>query len=278
MGRAVIAQIVSGLGNQLLEFGTAYAVAKRLSVPLDLDLTWHAKKERAGQTGRAQELTALVPESFYRRTRYYAPINKRLDRLRKALTGRETRFGLPIWDANPAELEEADAIAAPVYARRVCTDTRIMAPCLPELLPAIRERLFAARTAPRENRAFVHVRLGDYRTPEVAKGFVSLGPDWYGRAMRAYEEIAGPTRWVLCSDEPQDALDMLPDGFDVTVSQATDTLGDLAVMAASRGGVTANSTFSLWGGLLSEGGPVVAPEVWRIKTRSPILPPDWVLI
>ncbi|MDT0681292.1 alpha-1,2-fucosyltransferase [Roseicyclus sp. F158] len=274
----IVAQISFGLGNQLLQFGAAYAIARRLGVPLDLDLSWFGATHGDKTTARAEELTALVPDHLYRNLCRQGRWTTVTDGLRKGLTGRETRFGLPVWDAYWSRTEDAATLAAPLYIKDISFDTRLMAPALPDILPAVRARLAARYRAPEGRYAFLHVRRGDYLSKKFARKFRLLGPDWYGAAMSAYEEANGKARWILCSDDPPAALETMPEGFSIETSPATSTLEDLALMAGASGGVTANSTFSLWGGLLS-GGAVVAPGEWRVDGRaSPVLPEHWTLL
>ena len=110
---------------------------------------------------------------------------------------------------------------------------------------------------------------------------VDLKVDYYETAMRLYEARNGKTRWILLSDEPENALSRMPSNFSVELGGGSSEFDDLFLMAKSRGGVIANSTFSLWGGLLAahKGGDVVAPSVWRQDGRpSPVLPSTWMIV
>lgn len=140
----------------------------------------------------------------------------------------------------------------------------------------------ASVTTPTEEYAFVHVRLGDFvSSPHVKAKMVQLSRYYYEEAMRCYESRNGKTRWILLSDEPEKAFKKMPEGFSIEFGYGQSEIDDLFLMSRSSGGVTANSTFSLWGGLLAEhnGGRVVAPTMWRQDKRgAATLPDTWIRV
>jgi hypothetical protein len=155
-----------------------------------------------------------------------------------------------------------------------------------ELLKSLRARNFENYSmykdlATREEPLVVHVRLADYRE-ENKFGIPDLG--YYHTAISNLWKTGNYRSIWLFSDEPQNALDRIPEELKVE----TRTFGDiencivktLEVMRLGKGYVIANSSFSWWGARLSINSDpvVVAPKPWFIKIREPelLIPPRWL--
>ncbi|MEY8096897.1 alpha-1,2-fucosyltransferase [Falsihalocynthiibacter sp. S25ZX9] len=189
--------------------------------------------------------------------------------------------GLPIWSNGMEYSEPFDQIDRPVCITGV-PDLSDHDGKRPEFLSKLSDGISRASdiTPPDDAYAFVHIRLGDFTSdPKVARKMVQLSIDYYTAAMQKFEEHHGQTRWVLCSDDPQAAIDRLPRNFAIEQSDSHSEFDDLHIMSQSAGGVVANSTFSLWGGLLAQNnnGTVIAPKIWRSDgPGSPKLPEAWI--
>lgn len=285
--KAVVAHISYGLGNQLLQFAAGYALSKRLGVPLDLDVSWY-HKENKNTAPRELQVTQMIPNSFYRRKFVYSKIDLFQDRVKRILTGSISRYyrtGVPIWLENEPSSEPFNSLSRPVCIAGVPTNFQYFA----EELDVLREEFIKHLSTLSDIRpaeddyAFIHVRLGDkVNSPIASVKFVSLGLPYYTSAIKAYEAKHGPTNWVLCSDDPREALPRLPKGINIEVNNKPRTeFDDFLLMANSKGGVIANSTFSLWGGLLSDvnGGSIIAPNDWWLIDRPPLnMPSNWIVI
>ncbi|MEY8099930.1 alpha-1,2-fucosyltransferase, partial [Falsihalocynthiibacter sp. S25ZX9] len=88
---------------------------------------------------------------------------------------------------------------------------------LGELRENVVERLGCLTALPQiaEDFAYVHVRLGDYvSSPEVACKMASLNSNYYADGMRTYEQKHWKAKWILCSNEPKNALELMPKNMD----------------------------------------------------------------
>lgn len=112
--------------------------------------------------------------------------------------------------------------------------------------------------------AFVHVRLGDYRTwPDPAKP-AALPMKWYESQMLRLRRQMGPVNFLVFSDEELkgDSFSGL-DWKQVHASPET----TLAMMSNCDAGVLSASSFSWWGAAFAKArdfhsGPFLAPSYW----------------
>ena len=132
----------------------------------------------------------------------------------------------------------------------------------------------------------VHVRLGDYRNaPEF--GFPSK--EYFDHAITLLRGRNQESRIWLFSDEPQNALEFLPDYFEklnariVTPPRnASHPATAMAVMSLGKAFVLTNSTFGYWAAVLSgaQSSQIVIPDPWFEKL-DPIIDfadPSWLRI
>ncbi len=125
----------------------------------------------------------------------------------------------------------------------------------------------------------VHVRLGDYRTEEkfgiVTKSYYECVEKLWGS--NSYRKI-----WLF-SDEPREAIEMIPDHLVQHVRVVSDALETpattLELMRLGKGYVIANSSLSWWGAKLSktENPIVFAPFPWFKAMPEPVdlIPANW---
>lgn len=133
--------------------------------------------------------------------------------------------------------------------------------------------------------AFLHVRLGDY---DKISGYSIDRYAFYRRALIRLHSIQPEiTTLIVFSDEEAKAIELVrrvirEANLDFEVAAAppvSHPLEDILRMSSFRFGVIANSTFSLWAGLLA--GPVksiIYPLTWFADEGlpRPEVPEDWV--
>jgi hypothetical protein len=135
--------------------------------------------------------------------------------------------------------------------------------------------------ASKEEPLVVHVRLADYRQ-EDKFGIPQLS--YYHEAVSKLWNSGNYKSIWLFSDEPENALDRIPDELQVHIRSFGDIenciVKTLEVMRLGKGFVIANSSFSWWGARLSVNldPVVVAPSPWFYKMNEPkfLIPPEWL--
>jgi hypothetical protein len=129
--------------------------------------------------------------------------------------------------------------------------------------------------------AAVHVRRGDYASNPTTTAVHGLCSPGYYRAALARLAAAEPgARVFVFSDDIPWCRATLDLPADTVFVEGNPPEWDIALMAACRHHVIANSSFGWWGAwLAAPGGLTVAPEPWfddPTLDGSGIAPPGWV--
>ena len=138
-----------------------------------------------------------------------------------------------------------------------------------------------------DERVALHIRRGDYL--KVTQFHVNLwDTGYYKEAVKQFPE--GTKFLVFCKDNQSEAQDLddqewclenLPQlGIDFEMFVHTDSeTNDLNAMAACKGIIGANSSFSWWAAFLGNATKAVFPKNWFVDgvQRTELLP-EWTLI
>lgn len=120
----------------------------------------------------------------------------------------------------------------------------------------------------------IHVRRGDY----VGNPFYVdlMKTDYYEKAMALFPNadflvFSDDIEW--CKEQP------IFQAKNIEFSEGNDEITDLNLMASCKGVITANSSYSWWGGFLSK-GPVVAPKKWYADGNNSRTecPKEWIRV
>lgn len=283
----VVVGLSGGLGNQMFQYAAGRSLAVRLGVPLVLDLSWFG-----GQQERQFSLSPFRIEAAQRfQCPWFPPKGRAMaSRLSRRLLPRI--MGVPVW-REPHFHYSADylALSGPVFLEGYWQSERYFREIRPLLLQefALREPFpTACEEVLKEISAYdaicVHVRRGDYLSnPVAAKVHGTCPVNYYSAGVRELcQGLARPHCFVF-SDDPAWVRASL--AFDcpatvVDVNGANDAHLDLALMAACRHFLIANSSLSWWGAWLGErpGKRVIAPARWfltRDKDTRDLLPDSW---
>jgi hypothetical protein len=126
----------------------------------------------------------------------------------------------------------------------------------------------------------VHIRLTDYKSE---KNFGIPTKEYYENAITQLLQTGQYSRIWLFSDEPEEAIELLPmkhlslvENISSLISLTADTL---EVMRLGKGYVIANSSFSWWGAYLSRNSdaPIIYPDPWFSGMPTPrfLTPTSW---
>ena len=126
----------------------------------------------------------------------------------------------------------------------------------------------------------VHVRLGDYKD---AKGFGTLGPSYYSKALEYQFSKTNFSHIWAFSDEPDQAKKLIPKNYIEKITWINEvdksTASTLELMRHGSAYIISNSTFSWWAANLTynENPIVVAPKPWFQSAHVPddLIPSGW---
>jgi hypothetical protein len=134
-----------------------------------------------------------------------------------------------------------------------------------------------------EHTTAIHLRFGDFLENLESIGVLSVA--YFANALETLQ-VHSHDRVLVISDDISRARELLrkidSGTFSyLTIPEASDPAESLLLMSKAQAIVTANSTFSVWSGLLSAPGTeIIVPEIFHRGSNHRIanLPPTWKVI
>ncbi|MFS0892612.1 alpha-1,2-fucosyltransferase [Microbacterium sp. 179-I 3D3 NHS] len=283
-GNDIVLTLQGGLGNQLFEWAFAHALAAEgRTVVFDRVRLRGERPYALGGLIRPDEFlarpTGLILALATRRKmltdtstlRFVPQVHSGFDRtVRERLSGRSYLQG---YFQSPRYF---DAVADDVRVRVSAHLAGMLTPSGADLAEELRRDPTSVA---------VHVRRGDYLTnPDATAKHGVLDQKYYDEALALTDEL-GHSRRIWFSDDPEwVAAHLARPGDTVCPPEATtDDGGQIALMSACAARITANSSFSWWGGWLGEPStpqhPVIAPRSWfadQHSDASDLIPEGWL--
>jgi hypothetical protein len=127
-------------------------------------------------------------------------------------------------------------------------------------------------------RLLIHLRFGDYRNEPT---FGLLTPEYFSNALRSLDVESALNVISVFSDEPQEALKLLPSHYlsRIKVEEMAEEspLVTLCRMRGYKSYIIANSTFSWWAAYTSQATSVYVPDPWFVTGENPVdlIPENW---
>jgi hypothetical protein len=297
----VTVDLMGGLGNQLFQYAAGHALARRTGATLRLDLSHYARFHKRSYLLDCYAVPAPIsqdpwplrwrglPHSLAVKT------GRRLGLSTRALQDGWNVYTQPGMPFDPAfeQLEPPVHLhgyfQSELFFMSVADEIRdlftIRVPTSPAYAAA------RAQIAAAEWPVSIHVRRGDYSSDPKLLNEVNgiFGASYYRAAISIVEHMSAkrPTYFVV-SDEIGAARELLgsAENFVYLSDQVDRPWEDLALMAACRGHIIANSTFSWWGAWLdpSPDKLVIAPRQWfalplmRKVSTADLFCPGWMTI
>lgn len=293
----VCVALAGGLGNQMFQFAAGYALARRTGGELRFDLGQYERPN--GQDTKRSVLLSCFGISV---PACAAPARSAsrsgLGRLRARLAAWVGRADTPQAYRQPGfHFDEGfRELRPPVHLSGYFQSEFYFADAASELReiftirvphgPNFARQLAEIRSA--EYPVSIHIRRGDYVSEPVTR-------DYHGVLDELYYEKALALADRLCERRPKYFVFSDEDGLKLpaVMADATQITGnvdrpweDMALMAACRGHILANSSFSWWGAWLDPKPDkwVVAPRNWfaakiqRTLSTSDLPCADWIML
>ncbi len=124
--------------------------------------------------------------------------------------------------------------------------------------------------------AFIHVRRGDYLKHTGC--YEILNMNYYEKAMERFNA----SKYLVFSDDIEWCKNNFI-GNEFSFSEGNSDIEDLELMTKCNGGICANSSFSVWGGMLSKKKMIVpnqwfGPKLFSTHDTKDLYSPDWIII
>ena len=269
----ICAYIVGGLGNQLFVLAAAWAQAERLGCPLYVDTSYYAlpganwSAQLAGIDHPGIDVTDISP---WRGT---SLVDQQPGLFGSVDTGSQvlhlfTEAGFA-YDERINSIVPGTTIAGYFQSAKyfgTIKDRLWQMLNATSLLPHERSYLDAVTG---ERRVSLHVRRGDYLSPQTSQVHGLAEPGYFARAMHLYDRLHPDSRYRMYTDSPEVAVSELGPLAAIELAPPDGELRPIAgmlAMAAGDGIIISNSTYSWWAGwMISQrdpGATVIAPRPW----------------
>jgi hypothetical protein len=277
--RRVVVRITGGLGNQMFQYAAASAYARRVGLPLRLDLVVYepAGADREFLLGRLRVPVrrANAVELLWTRRRPHFERSGLFDEFPFENHGSAWLCGF--WE------DEAH------FASVVSMVKRQFVPRDPGVTATVHELVESARKGSGPV-VGMHLRRGDRRPGGASYAPFSTLPAEYFRQAAAH--FPANANFLVFSDTPEDIAWCrehlgLPQDTNVSFSDGRDPVLDMFALAACDHVILSFGTFSWWAGYLGErpGRRVLAPNPLQARSAGfvleppPMAPrPDWEVL
>jgi len=298
--QVVSVELQGGLGNQMFEYAAGHALARRTGATLQLDLSHFARFDKRRYELDCFKVPApIAPEPSPTRWRGLAHAMAVRACKVAGLSTRALHGGWNVYIEPSFHYDTAfDALTPPVHLHGYFQSEAFFRPVADEVrqLFTIRVPTSQAHDTAREKIAAaawptsIHVRRGDYIAEKNVLAVHGICDEAYYRAALALGErlCPKPPTWFVFSDDIPRARELFGDGqnFVYLCGDPARPWEDIALMAACRGHVIANSSFSWWGAWLDPHPDkwVIAPRQWfaqahlRKVSTADIYCPGWITL
>ncbi|KIF82724.1 alpha-1,2-fucosyltransferase [Noviherbaspirillum autotrophicum] len=280
----IVVRLIGGLGNQMFQYASALALAKRTGSDLILDLSAFKHYSLRDYGLQQWKISARIASSV--ELRKFPRWGARVARYTQKL-GIKTRFyselGLGF---DPAFMK----LHAPVYLNGYFQSEKyflnIRSILLEEFQPSnplLAQNSRHASDAIESNSVAIHIRRGDYvsNTHNLSiHGVCSLG--YYERAINIIRSKIGPANFFVFSDDMEWVREniRIPDEVVFVEGNNARPEADIHLMSLCKHNICANSSFSWWGAWLNRNPEkiVIAPDPWFVSKAldsNHLIPQDW---
>lgn len=286
----VIVKITGGLGNQLFQYATGKALAKKLSCELVLDLSFYPT-----QTLRKYELDKFNIEARIATTKEITLSgggNDVVSRLMRKFGLTSVIFPRYIKERESIKyVEKIDQCKSGAFLDGYWQNPRYFSQIKSELVqdflpkaplsaPAL---AWKTRIEQSSTPVSLHVRRGDYvDNAHTNSVHGTCGLDYYRAAVnKVLETVENPTFYVFSDDIEWCKQNLGSLGQLVYIDDTQSAIDDLMLMSFCQHHIIANSTFSWWAAWLGDDGLTIAPENWFSdldRNNKSIYDSSWTLI
>lgn len=286
----IIIKMNGGLGNQLQQYAL-YEKMKSLGKDVKLDVSWFEQDDKkvlkrdreldyfpfvTYRVCTKQERNAIGERSFARK------LLEKLHLMKCNLYVEHQMYDEEIFHMDQKILEGYWACEA--YYE--------------DILPMLREKLIFPKSDNPENEKMeekicscnavsVHLRRGDYLTPENERLFGGICTDaYYEQAMAYMKEKVKDAKFFVFSDDPSYVRKNYGEEYTVVdINHGKESFYDLHLMSCCKHHICANSTFSFWGARLNPDAEKIMIRPlkqkncdWYVPDQMKKLWKNWILI
>lgn len=280
MKPVVVVKIIGGLGNQMFQYATAFAVARRMDAHLFLDISQFNTYDLHNFSMSAYRLRGQILRS--RLGLYSLYIKKGFCTRFRIINEKNLKFDSDLFNLKSSLVLNGYFQSEKYFQTfrdEIVNSFKIQDE---QLSPYSFEILKQLRSC--TDYVSLHIRRGDYLKSEnlAIHGICSL--DYYRSAIHFFCKRNKNSKFVIFSDDIQwakDNLELDETNLFIDGNGADRNYEDIVLMSNCRNNIIANSSFSWWGAWLNTSPEkiVIAPEKWFASEElfsNDIYPKDWV--
>ena len=278
----IIIEMNGGLGNQLQQYAL-YEKFKSLQKEVKLDISWYEAETPEGKKGEAlrrrleldyfpgvsyEACRAKEKQRLLGSNHFFSRVGRKLGLIEAS---RYTEYRM--YDERIFELEN-----------KVLTGYWACKAYYGDIMQMLKEKLtFPPSPNPRNeamkkrmkesNSVSIHLRRGDYLTPQNRKMFGGICTDaYYENALSYIRERVDKPHFFLFSDDPEYVKAYFGhEGYTIVdINRGRDSFYDIELMSCCKHNICANSTFSFWGARLNHNTDRIA--IRPLKQKNGV---DW---
>ncbi len=301
----IILQIAGGLGNQMQQYAL-YRKLLKCGKEVKLDLSWFGPEiQKKMLAPREFELSLFKDLPYEVCTEEEKAAFLKQNPVSKIVGKISKKLGLTA-SSNPKVFEETKMYHEEIYDLDDVYITGYFAcqkyyddvmPQLQQLfvfpshtVPELEQRnTYLAAKMEKENSVSVHIRRGDYLSPENVEILGNIASDkYYKSAMNYFLEKDPDTHFYIFTSDHEYARENYSDESRYTIidwNTGKNSLQDLMLMSHCKGNICANSTFSFWGARLNQRADSIAVRTLKMRNNQEAKPEimhdywkNWVLI
>ena len=267
--------ILGGVGNQLFQFATGYALSREKGYQLILDRNFkgYFRDEELRKLGIDFIDWEGTQPSFDKFDLKYSPYN--------VIIEKDFSYDNSIFESN-GSCYLYGYWSSPKYFNKYNSEIQELISfenIQSDLISSLSNKIVGL------NSVSLHLRRGDYNTPDGIISFGLLGIDYYERARDLILRSVPDATFYIFSDDILIAKELFKQWANCVFVSNNSSLEDLYLMTLAQNHIIANSTFSWWGAYLSKNsaGIKIAPRHWftkeatiRHKYLLDLFPDDWI--
>ena len=279
-------KLSGGLGNQMFQFATGYAVARKNNVDLSLDLKRF--NHQADHNGfQLQDVFEIYSKVDFLNN----PVNFRFINFKEILN----KIGIGYHKFKEPHFHYAHEIhsipkhsllngywQSELYFKNYSQEIRKIFSFCNKLE---KKNLLIANDISKNNSISIHVRRGDYLLKQNNNLYADLS-EYYNKAIKDSVKCFNDPKFFIFTDDPLWVNDNFNVGFShtiVDVNNGSKSFFDMHLMSLCKANIIANSSFSWWGAWLNNNKNkiIYTPKNW-FKNKSictdNLIPNTWKII
>ena len=281
MEPSITVTLAGGLGNQLFQWATGYAVAQRLNANLELDQRKIFRRDKSldARSYQLNYFSISDRQSPILKATMRKPIFRRIFSKSANQSFQESGFR---FDERIESVVPGTTLTGHFQSWRYFSDYEsAVRRALTHGAKPSSECLSLLHELSGKRWIGVHVRRGDYKNfPEV---FTLLDSDYYARAL-SLVDLSHAEEVVVFSEDIADARGLVPQGTIYADRSRISQAGDVVMLLSHASHIVgANSSLSWWGAYLNDGPGTVkvfparwfGPKGWPVND---LIPEGWHVV